>query len=85
MAKKKAGSAVMKVPVVRKPAGAGWSRVLFAWECEPCVGCGEPVCAKHRQHYSECPCVGPTEEDYEYRWVGELMWARKLRAPSGSR
>jgi len=33
--------------------------IVFASDLPPCETCGEPWCEFHRQHYSNCDCVGP--------------------------
>ena len=38
-------------------------RVTFAGDCPPCPHCGEPWCERCGQHYAECACPGPTQED----------------------
>ena len=57
-----------------------WIKVVYAFECPPCEMCGEPVCPNCDEHYAECECPGPTQDDiYEYKKGddGEL-YARKL-------
>jgi hypothetical protein len=34
-------------------------KVVYAHDCKPCPDCGEPWCAKHKEHYADCPCQGP--------------------------
>ena len=41
----------------------GWSIVKYAHDMEPCEDCGEPFCRKHLQHYYDCPCIGPHEDE----------------------
>lgn len=38
-------------------------RIVFAAECPPCPNCGEPWCRKHRMHYADCPCLGPSQAE----------------------
>jgi len=57
----------------------GFSLVKYAFECESCPDCGEPFCMEHDMHYSECDCIGPTQDDvyrvdvegYEFAKRGE--------------
>ncbi len=45
-----------------------WVKVRFAADCPPCECCGEePWCPEHEEHLADCPCVGPTQDGYEYR------------------
>ena len=54
-----------------------WQRVVFAAECEPDGIC--PVCGVD---YADCPCPGPTmEEEYDYREVNGVLWARARKGP----
>jgi DNA (cytosine-5)-methyltransferase 1 len=39
----------------------------FADEYENCPDCGEPYCARHEEHFSECGCIGCMEWDSD--WV----------------
>lgn len=55
----------------------GWQLVIHADECAPCELCGSPVCPECGEHYADCPCPGPTQDDaYEYRWIDGVMYAR---------
>jgi hypothetical protein len=56
-----------------------WKKVVFASELPECPDCGEPYCKKHKQHYGDCECIGPTEDDVEYKESknGEL-YARRM-------
>lgn len=57
-----------------------WERVVFADELDECPGCGEPWCEKHRQHYADCACIGPheDEDEIEFREVDGVLQARRL-------
>lgn len=61
-----------------------WRKVVFAADLEECEDCGEPWCKKHQQHYWECECLGPTEDDVEYQERGGVLWARRMKSGSGS-
>lgn len=37
--------------------------VVFADELARCACCGEPWCAIHSEHYSDCQCVGPANAE----------------------
>lgn len=50
-----------------------WKRVVFAAECSDEGLC--PVCGID---YAECDCPGPTMDEYEYREVNGVLWARAL-------
>jgi hypothetical protein len=56
-----------------------WKKVILAGDCEPCEMCGDPICPVCVEHYAECECPGPHQEDeYEYKLMGDIMYARKL-------
>ena len=55
---------------------AGWQKVVLAPQTE-CGCCGEPWCSRHKQHYAECPCIGPhQDEEYEYTEREGVLYAR---------
>lgn len=55
-----------------------WVRVVFADDCKPCPSCGEPVCHVCDDHYADCSCPGPTQDDaYEYREAAGGLVARR--------
>ena len=45
---------------------ASYRLVVFAHECEPCPYCDDLICPVCDDHYAECACPGPTEDDVEY-------------------
>lgn len=56
-----------------------WKKVVHACDCEPCAMCEEPVCPVCTEHYADCECPGPTQDDeYEYRDGPNGMEAREL-------
>lgn len=54
----------------------GWSLIKYASDCIPCDCCGEPYCVEHAEHYSECSCIGPTQDEAEYVKVNGFEFAR---------
>jgi hypothetical protein len=49
-----------------------WKKVSYAADCNAdgdCSLCGE--------EYSECPCPGPTMDNWEYEWRDGELWARE--------
>lgn len=40
-----------------------WSPVVCAYELDDCEMCEEPFCKLHDEHYHDCSCIGPSEED----------------------
>lgn len=43
-----------------------------------CEGCGEPYCPEHEDHYENCPCIGPDEDDVTIRVVDGVRFATRL-------
>jgi hypothetical protein len=43
-----------------------WIPVVFAADCQPCPGCGDPQCPRCQSHYADCPCPGPHQTDLFY-------------------
>lgn len=64
----------------------GWERVMCAADMLECDCCGESYCPEHEDHYADCPCIGPHEEDpgegVTFKQVdGALFATRKIPAP----
>jgi len=56
-----------------------WQRVVFASDCSGCPACGEPVCPVCEDHYAECQCPGPTQDDlFEYEEQDGVLMARPI-------
>lgn len=48
-----------------------WTTAVFAADCQPCPCCGEALCPRCHDHYAECPCPGPHQDDtFYYRQIG---------------
>lgn len=56
--------------------------MVFAGDLPLCECCGEePWCPIHEEHYGDCVCVGPTEDEAEYSFpdpCGDPVGARHL-------
>lgn len=65
------------VPNVQPPKG--WKRVLCAADMIECDACGEPFCPEHNAHYADCDCIGPTEDDVEFKEVNGIMFGTRLQ------
>lgn len=48
-----------------------WQRVIFSAECDEDGNC--PIC---EIDYGDCPCPGPTMDDYEYEERDGVLYAR---------
>ncbi len=58
--------------------GNPWRRVVFGVE----VG-DDGECPQCGGEYSECPCPGPTMDDYDYKVIDNLLMARPKKNPAG--
>lgn len=56
----------------------GWKRVKFAFECTECEYCGEAFCQECLDHYADCGCYGPTQDDCEYIERDGDLYARRV-------
>ena len=48
------------------------SPVIYASDCETCSLCEEPFCLRCFNHYADCTCIGPDEEDVWYSDCGSF-------------
>lgn len=54
-----------------------WIDVVLASDCITCPDCGEPWCLNCEQHYADCTCPGPHQDDmYDYRTYRGRLQAR---------
>jgi hypothetical protein len=53
-----------------------WQELVLPnlYECEMC---GDPICEIHDAHYSECECIGLSNDEYEYVEIHGRIFARK--------
>lgn len=56
----------------------GYELVRSAYDMLECEGCGEPYCPEHEDHYENCPCIGPDEEDVTIRVLDGVRFATRL-------
>lgn len=57
-----------------------WEKVVFASGLPMCPDCDEEEwCPKHKMHYADCPCIGPMEEDVEFKVVKGITYGRRLK------
>jgi hypothetical protein len=54
----------------------GWSTVKYATDCIPCECCGEPYCKECDCHYTDCDCIGPSQDEAQYAKVNGFLFAR---------
>lgn len=68
----------LKVNLADVVPPAGWERVMAAIEMEECPQCGEPYCYRHDEHYGDCACVGPHEEEAMMRCIDGVIFGCRL-------
>jgi hypothetical protein len=59
----------------------GFKEVVYAIDCTPCDCCGEPYCLKHEEHYADCSCISPTQDDAVYKKIDGFEFATLLDPP----
>lgn len=55
-------------------------RIVFASELPECECCGEPWCAIHMEHYTDCDCIGPSNAEdlgYKIEEINGILYATK--------
>jgi hypothetical protein len=60
---------------------SAYTRVVEAQDLPACPCCGEPFCPRHKKHYGECDCIGPTEDDVDYITVADVLYGRRIPEP----
>jgi len=59
----------------------GWSKVAYASDMLECEMCEEPFCPEHNDHYADCECIGPTQDDATYKKICGVEFASLLNEP----
>jgi hypothetical protein len=54
---------------------SGWKTVRCAMDMVECDDCGEPFCLVCDDHYADCECIGPTQDDATYKTVDGVLFA----------
>jgi hypothetical protein len=66
-------------------APKGWAKVVMAADMLECEECGEPFCPEHNNHYADCDCIGPMEDEAMYKtFDGVLFATREYPAPKAT-
>jgi hypothetical protein len=58
-------------------APKGWQRVMCAADMVDCEECGEAFCPEHNEHYADCPCIGPHEDEATIKFVDGVMFGTR--------
>ncbi len=56
----------------------GWTKVMSAMDMIECQCCGEPFCPEHNDHYADCDCIGPHEDEATFKTIEGIDFATKL-------
>lgn len=59
----------------------GWGLVKMAGDMLQCECCDEPYCHECESHYADCACIGPTEDDSEYKVVDGILFGTRIIPP----
>ncbi len=54
---------------------SGWQRVMFAADCDPE---GDGWCRVRDEDPCDCDCIGPTEDDVEYKTIRGVLYGRRI-------
>lgn len=54
---------------------ARYKRVAFAADMLECECCGEPFCPECNDHYADCTCPGPMQDELFYKTVDGVLFA----------
>lgn len=60
---------------------AGYQEVVYAGQLHPCECCGEPWCELHQEHYADCKCFGPTQDNLHYVKIEGFEFATDIQPP----
>ena len=63
-------------------APSGWQAVKFAGDMPLCECCGEEAfCPDHQEHFGDCECIGPTQDDARYKTIDGYLFASTDATP----
>jgi len=54
-----------------------WIKVVFAADLPKCDCCDDAFCPKHKMHFADCSCIGPTQDDVEYKEVKGVLYGKR--------
>lgn len=57
---------------------AGYRRVAFAADMLECECCEEPFCPECNDHYADCQCPGPMQDELFYKTVDGVLFASEV-------
>lgn len=53
----------------------GFQPIVYASQLPLCECCDEPFCTLHNEHYADCGCFGPTQDDVRYCIIDGVEFA----------
>ena len=62
-------------------APAHWQRIVYAHELPECLCCGEPFCIEHDDHYGDCLCIGPHEDEVTIKTIDGVEFGTRTSPP----
>ena len=71
----------LKIDPLKVRSPQGWSRVVGAADMLECECCGEPFCPECNEHYADCECIGPTEDEVETKVVDGVWFGTRISPP----
>lgn len=60
-----------------KTKASKWEKIVMAADCDECPDCGEPWCERHKAHYADCACLGPTMQGVDYKEKDGILYGRR--------
>jgi len=51
--------------------------VKYALLLPHCECCEEPWCPEHEEHFADCDCIGPTQDDVTYKTISGYLFGTK--------
>lgn len=67
----------LKIDQKKIVAPKDWSLVKYAFDMVECDNCGEPYCIEHNDHYGDCDCIGPHEDEVTIKVVDGVMFGTR--------
>lgn len=56
----------------------GYGAVKFATDMHKCLFCEDVICPDCDEHFSDCPCIGPTEDGVTYKTICRHLFGTRI-------
>jgi uncharacterized protein with NRDE domain len=53
-----------------------WKKIVFASDLPKCDCCEEEWCEEHNTHFADCECIGPTQDNVEYKEFNGFLYGK---------